>query len=163
MTTKHNITVQSLKAWVASNLDAVAEMEAARIVAVAERERVDAYVEPLFRTFGFVDDEGKPIDRAANLYRCEDEEACARFYAACDEAHRVRGFAGPAGHCPALVAEHAQSQAEQKVVASMCAFLGIESYQLTLEKRAELLRLIHQMAATANREVAAPAPRRRRR
>lgn len=139
------LTPAKLQRWSRNNRDLVATMLASRAVAASERARIDAYIAPLFATFDFRDETGKPIVNADDLYLCQDEKACARFYAACDVAHREHGFTGEAGYCPALVADHAAVEAESAVVRSMETLLGVEV--LRLEHRAQLLKLIVDMVA----------------
>ncbi len=139
------LTPAKLQRWSRNNRALVATMLRARAVAASERARVDAYITPLFATFDFRDESGKPIASADRLYRCKDRDACARFYTACDVAHREHGFVGEAGYCPALVADHAAVEAESAVVRSMEALLGVEV--LHLDHRAKLLKLVVDMVA----------------
>lgn len=120
---------------------AVAVLEA-QAFARAERARVDAYIAPVFAAFTFVDDEGDRIESPRDLYLCEDAELCATYYAACDEAHRAHGFTGPAGYCPALVAEHRAIQAEHALLEATAPAFGLEPCAIVLEHRRRWLELM---------------------
>jgi hypothetical protein len=109
-----------------------------------ERERVDAYVGPIFESFGFVDENGKKIEHQRDLFLSKDEALCKAFYARCDEAHRAHGFTGPAGHCPALSAENLLLTAEQALLEAASEFLGIEDLHIYIdgEDRKKMLDLL---------------------
>ena len=119
------------------------DMLAARTFATAERQRVDAYIEPLFLAGNFKDERGVEIMNSKNIYRCEDEAKCTAFFAECDAAHRVHGFTGAADCCPALIAEEQVIKAENVVLKSMKALIGVEP--LKLEDRVKLLGIIVDM------------------
>ena len=82
--------------------------------AVEVRAKVDAYIAPVFAKFEFFNDlEARMgdvprvrITDPSKLYLSEDKEQCARFYAACDAAHKANGYDLESGFCPALIAEH---------------------------------------------------------
>lgn len=86
-----------------------------RADAVATRERVDAYIAPVFARFAFYNDkrcarsgeERRLLASPRDLFMSDDEEGCTRFYAECDAAHRENGYDLKPGYCPALVAESA--------------------------------------------------------
>ncbi len=137
------LTPAKLQSWARTQRQAVLNMLAARRHAKNERARVDAYVEALFLAHGFKDEEGQPITKSKNIYRCQDEAACVAFFAECDAAHRTHGFKGPAEYCPALIAEDVAIQAENVVLAAAERFLGIEVH--SLEHRAQLLDLVVAM------------------
>lgn len=137
------LTPVKLQRWARSNRALVQAMLDARKHAQAERARVDGYIEPLFTTFSFVDERGAAITKSSSLYRCQDEDAVAKFYAACDAAHREHGFTGEPGYCPALVADHAAVKAETAVVRSMEQLLGVEV--LNMDHRAKLLGIVVNM------------------
>ena len=137
------LTPAKLRTWASVNRQAVLNMLAARIFAAAERQRVDAYIEPLFLAGNFKDERGAAITKSKNIYRCQDEAKCAAFFAECDAAHRVHGFAGAADCCPALIAEEQVIKAENVVLKSMKALISVEP--LKLEDRAKLLGIIVDM------------------
>lgn len=118
---------------------------AARVTAEMERERVNAYEIPFFATWGFTADKRRDETRAAEvltnpreLYLSNDDERTTEYYATLDRLHREHGFTGPEGHCPALTAEWARTQAENAVIESLSALLGI-SAPVTLHHRAQML------------------------
>lgn len=125
------------------------ELADALMVAMAraglERERVDAYVEPIFATYGFRDSRtGEPLKHSRDLYRVEDleDERVKAFYAACDAAHRERGFTGPEGNCPALVAESDVIKAEWALLGAAARWLDFDADLLYGEKRKKMLDLL---------------------
>lgn len=107
----------------------------ARAFAEVERERVDAYVLPIFTSYRFeygakwgkgrLDLQG-PIPAPKDLYLCDDEPMLAAYYEDCDQAHRAHGFKGPKGHCPALVAEHLVIVTEQALMDLAKPLFGID-------------------------------------
>ena len=111
--------------------------------AEVEKKRVAAYIAPVFARFSFVDDIGAAITDPELLFCCDDEAMCVAYYAACDVAHRERGFTGEAGRCPALITAHETLKAEWAVLASMEQFVGLDDGALsrTMEIRAEALKL----------------------
>src|SRR4249920_1927891 len=85
-----------------------------------ERERVDAYIKPIFASFKFTYSGelaakcnlSGPIPNEDQLYLCADEARLVDYYSECDEEHREHGFTGPKGNCPALTADHLRVIAE---------------------------------------------------
>lgn len=145
MTTTTNatktMTATKLRAWARSNRSLAETVLKAQAFAELERERVDAYVAPIFARYGFKDDEGNAISAPRKLYLCEDDAACATFYAECDVAHRAHGFTGGAGECPALVAEDLLTQAQNLLLDSLAKFVGVDGFSGSLELRAKALDL----------------------
>jgi len=138
-----SLTVSMLKTWARRNKDLAMTVCKAKAFAEVERERVDAYVAVVFAGFGFKDEDGNAIPDARRLYLCEDDAACAAFYAACDVAHRANGWTGEEGHCPALTAENLQIQAENLLLASLGEFVGVDDgdFSRSLEMRAKALNI----------------------
>jgi hypothetical protein len=139
-------TVAEFKRFMAGEAGKLAD---AVLVATAraqlERERVDSYVEPIFQTFGFRDmrtEESLAHSRLLYLVGEAQEELVAKFYAACDAAHRERGFTGPEGHCPALTAEHEQAKAEERLLRAAGEWLGFDAGLLYGERRKKMLDLL---------------------
>lgn len=142
------LTPNKLQGWAKVNRQAVLNMVAARIHAAKERVQVDAYIEPLFQARHFVDAEScRVLTESKDLYLSQDDEGVAQFFAECDAAHRMHGFTGPEGHCPALIAENAAVQAENLVLRSIEPLLGVEV--LDLDHRAKLLGIIVSMIEEA--------------
>ncbi len=141
------LTVAQLKTWARKNRELAMLALKARAFAEVERERVDAYIAPVFAGFAFTNDilsdiEGQqePITDPRKLYLSTDEERCAAYYAACDIAHREHGYQGEAGTCPALVAEDLQVKAENLLLGSLTRFLATDGFY-NLELRAKALDL----------------------
>lgn len=123
-----------------------AAMVAAEERAAAVRREVDAYIEPLFLTYGFTDKRtGKPLQKSDQLY-LTDADATA-FYAECDRLHRERGHDLPEGHCPALIAENDVIHAQAALIDAAGQLLGFESWQVHGENRKKLLGIFRQMYA----------------
>ena len=123
----------------------VKQMILAKAFAKAERERVDAYILPLFQTFTFVDADGERITDPELLYQCEDDALCTAYYAACDKTHREHGFTGSEGACPALVAKHELLKAEWAVLEVIEKFAGVD-FSIDLDIRAKALDLCVDLA-----------------
>ena len=95
----------------------------ARAYAEVERERVDAYLKPLFELYTFTVDPkhkrcgepGEPITDMKDIWLATDEQ-CAVWYEECDKEHRKHGFKGPKNHCPAAIAEHLRIIAENNLL-----------------------------------------------
>ncbi len=104
----------AFKKWAKAHYSLAHAVCVAQAFAECQRERVDAYVQPIFDSFGFhyrgdlaeKCNLSGPIPSVKELYLCDDEAQLALFYEACDQAHAAHGFKGEKGHCPALVAEH---------------------------------------------------------
>lgn len=131
----NNLTIPKLKKWLKGAQALKMDVHVKRTWAAHERCRVDAYILPLFRSFGF------GVKGVDDLYLEEDEAKVEAFHAACDKAHRANGFTGPAGHCPALVAEESARQAENALLASFAAFCGVDTLWHSLEERKRALDL----------------------
>ena len=139
------LSIASLKAFErhADTLPLRAAVIAARIAAKATRAEVDAYILPVFAGFVFADKRsGKAIASPEQLYLCDDEAECSRFYAACDAAHRAHGHMLPDGYCPALVAEEAVRVAERTFLAHVKVVLGVDFSAGQLDVRARALELM---------------------
>lgn len=137
----NGMSVRGLQEWAAMNYELGLAVVAARVHAELERKRVDEYIRPVFEGFEFLDDEGKRILNERHIFACPDEELCAKYYAACDKAHRAHGFDGPEGHCPALIAEHEAMKAEQALLVAAARFMGVDPagfYGKNREKALEL-------------------------
>ena len=147
--TQHpKLTIAQVRAFARApeRASAVAALLAARAFAKAERERVDAYVLPIFARYEFFADRaakpGEAPERIADpkdLYLSGDDTLFARFLDECADAHAAHGWAGDRSFCPALVAEHAVTKAEQALLAVGAKYLGAEFaevYDLALRDRA---------------------------
>lgn len=132
------VTVTKLKSWARRNKDLAMTVAKAKAFAQIERERVDAYITPLFARYGFKDEDGQPIANASKLYLCEDDAACKAFYAECLTAHAANGWTGDPEFCPALVAEDLLIRAEQLLLESLGRLVGVDGsdFSRNLELRA---------------------------
>ncbi len=120
------------------------------------REKVDAYIEPLFQSYGFtVDretrtgDKGKPIAHSDKLYLSTDQAKQTEFYAECDHAHRQHGYADlKPGQCPALIAENLMITAENHLLAYALPHLGVDPTGAVcqLENRRKMIDLLLTLA-----------------
>jgi hypothetical protein len=138
-----NLKPNNLKAWARANRSLAMTVAKAKAFAEIERERVDAYIAPIFARYGFKDEDGKAIENASRLYMCEDDAACKAFYAECELAHRANGWKGEEGCCPALVAEDLQCRAEQLLLDSLGRLSSVDGgdFCRSLELRAKALNL----------------------
>jgi hypothetical protein len=120
-----------LKKWAGTHRELAKTVCLAKAFAEVEKERVDAYILPVFETFEFAEDceggSGEKITDPERLYLSEDEKLATTYYAACDKAHREHGFDGPEGHSPALIAGHLLIQAENLLLDELCKLMGVES------------------------------------
>jgi hypothetical protein len=139
MTTR---TPAQIRSWAIDHKSLAKAVCQAMAFAQAERERVDAYVLPIFQTFRFVDENGTRINSPDQLYLCNDDPMCMTFYDQCDAAHRAHGWTGPEGHCPALTAENLLLLAEAALLAAGCEFFDVVPARLHGAKRKEMLDLL---------------------
>ena len=71
----------------------------------------------------------------------------AEFDAECEAAHRAHGFHGPAGYCPALIAENDACKAEAAVLESLGTAFEFNGNGGNAKTRESLLALAVQMTA----------------
>lgn len=148
-------TVNEFKRWAKQNRPLAVNALNARAHAELERERVAAYIRPVFESFTWpAGMDGHAITGHKDIYLCEDEELCRRYFDACDAAHRLHGFTGPKDHCPALVAESEQIQAENLLLREGCALMGIERESLFGDLRARFLETLLGACTIGAREAA---------
>jgi hypothetical protein len=141
------VNVEQFKQWAKDVQPAAKAVLMARVFAQMERERVNAYVQPILASYAFKADafDGKfrggneTITKSSDLYLTEDPRL-PEFYAACDKAHRDHGFTGPDGHCPALTAEHLLVQTEQALIELAKPLFGIDD--VYGENRTKYLELL---------------------
>ena len=147
--------VQQFQAWAHDNAELGHAVAMAQAFAELQRERVDAYIKPIFDGFGFHyaerwADRGRglsgPIESPKHLYLCDDEGQMALYYEACDKAHREHGFKGPHGHCPALVAENLLMEAQRYLLEAGSKLFGVDFTEVYGEQRAKAVDLL--MGAT---------------
>jgi len=74
---------------------------------------------------------GEQILKSSDLYLCSDDDLCQEFYDEADYRLRKEGLKPSdmlKDHCPALVAEHLQMDAEHLVIESTAEMLGEEDF-----------------------------------
>lgn len=126
-------TVSQFKTFLKNNSSLIAALIAARVFAIVERERVNAYILPIFATYEFFVrpewQEGEPerITNPERLYLTDQEELCKKYYAECADAHAAHGWTGERDYCPALVAEHEVIKLENQLLKSGGKFFGLET------------------------------------
>ena len=149
------MNLEEFKAWARANCGVARAVCLAQAVAECERERVDAYILPIFKTYGFrAHRDGRVLTTPDELYLTDDAR-CPHFFAECDVAHRAHGFTGPAGHCPALAAEHLHIEAENALLELGAAVTGVAKDRLHGENRAKMLKLLLGACLKAEEETTA--------
>ena len=151
MTTKSPTmpTLDEFKALAGDIAPVVSALLVAQAHAEHERARVNQYIRPVFDRYTFMVAErfrraGEPtqITEPENLYLCDDDALCRRYYDDCDAAHRAHGFTGPKDHCPALVAENLVLEAERALMEAAQPLLGIDPNTVYGENRKKYLKLL---------------------
>jgi hypothetical protein len=145
--TRRRPTLGEFKQWARDVEPAARAVCLARAHAQLTRERVDAYVRPIFDSYKFeygAIAHGKTglIPDPSHLYLCDDSPMLAAFYDDCDKAHRAHGFTGPVGHCPALHAGMLQSATENALIDLATPLFHIDHTALYGEDRAKYLDLL---------------------
>lgn len=156
MTNRKTPTLAAFKRFSADVAPAAKAVLMARVFAEMERERVNAYVLPIFQSFAFhyAKRWGKSglIEKPEHLYLCDDEPMTAAYFKECDTAHRAHGFTGPDGHCPALHADALVIAAENALMQIAEHMFGIEVGSVYGENRAKYLDLLIGAAIKADKE-----------
>jgi len=155
------LTAKQLRAFVHTQAfkKPAAAYIAAKICAEVTRKEVDAYIEPIWASFGFTRDDNKtPITHSDKAYLTEDARL-TEFYAACDRAHAERGHVLEPGYCPALIAKRKLTDAEREILKAMAAPLGFdfESLDAHWDVRSKMLDLITSLAMKVIQEERAAA------
>jgi hypothetical protein len=121
------------------------------------REKVDAYIRPVFDRFTFTVVErfqktrGERITRPEDLYLSDDDALCKEFYLACHEAHRENGHVmKEVGDCPALIAEWELCQAEYALLVYAGKAFEAPLEELGLESRKKCVDLLVGLAVKAD-------------
>ena len=163
------LTLPTLKALSADPefVRPAAALIVAQTIAQSTKERVDKYIRVVFDMFEFhVTDRfeklrkeheretppdspfapGRIITNPDDLFLCEEEDKLKEYYALCDVAHRTAGYNLEEGHCPALIAKYAETEAENALLEHTDSKLGTPFRETYLEKRETALRLILGMA-----------------
>src|SRR5262245_28763585 len=140
-------TLGELKQWAIDCAPAAKTVLKARAFAQAERERVDAYIRPIFQTYRFEyadrwRDFTGTIETVADVYLCGDQPLVAAFVEECEREHRANGFSGPSGQSPVGVAARLVTEAEHALMALAQPLFGIEPSSIHLHYRAEYVELL---------------------
>lgn len=130
----------------------------AKAFAKLERERVNAYILPIFQRYAFTyghviapDMAGQTIEKPEHLYLAEDEPRVKQYFEECDRAHRAHGFTGPHGHCPALIAENLLIKTENALIDVAGSLFEVDFHGLFGDDRKKLLDLVIGAALKAER------------
>ena len=119
------MTPDALKEWAREHRDLAMTVAKATAFASVERERVDAYVHPIFMRYEFRDeDDGSIVADEHRAYLAGDDPRFPAYYAECNVAHREHGYKGEDGTCPALVAEMLKIRAENLLLDELAVFMG---------------------------------------
>lgn len=152
-------TIAAFKAWAKDCQPAARAVLMARVFADMERERVDAYVRPIFAGYRFEYDPEKssrpnPMTDPKDLYLVADleEPRVLAFYAECEEAHRAHGWQGKAGNCPALTADTLRRAAERALIDLAEPLFDVQSDRLFGDNRAKYLELLIGACFASDRE-----------
>lgn len=143
-------TLPAFKRWAKDAEPAARAVLMARIFEDMERERVAAYVLPIFQSFSFQYDPAKRcglsgyITKPDDLYLVADlaDPLVLKYYEECDTAHRAHGFKGPKGHCPALTAESLRRETERAFMDLARPLFDIDPDSLYGDNRAKYLELL---------------------
>lgn len=161
MTTIHMPSLAEFKRFSKDIAPAARAVLMARVFAEMERERVDAYIKPIFESYVFQYDPkwaeeerhgytGRITD-IKYLYLADLESPeYKHFLMDCDDAHKAHGSTLPTGHCPALHAEWLLTQTEQALIKLAEPLFGIE--HIYGDDRKRYLELLIGAALKAEKE-----------
>ncbi len=146
-------TLAQFKRFSADIAPAVRAVLMAQAHAELTREKVDAYLRPIFDRYQFqYAERWQNAERGAlkglipsphELYLCDDEPGMAAFYADCDDEHRRQGYLNlPKGHCPALRAENLLIQTERALLSLGSDLFGVDLADTYGETRRNALDLL---------------------
>ena len=129
-------TLAEFQQWARDCAPAARAVLMAQAFAEVTREKVDAYILPIFLgyrfTFGIKHDHpraGELLTTPADLYLVDDlaDPLVQAFYAECDAAHRANGYTDlPEGHCPALRAENLLMETQAALIKLAEPLTGID-------------------------------------
>jgi len=117
-------------------------------VAQVERERADTRHRAILDASVYKAAErwgGDRITDPKSSFLMDDADA-KRYFAECDKARDAAGYKDlKPGYCPALIAEHAQSKAEQALIRAAHPYFGVDNHTILcagMDKRKEYLDLL---------------------
>lgn len=134
----------AFQSWATANRHLAQAVRDAQRFADTERRRVTEYADPLFQRYGFKDRDGKLISDRSRLYTscAADEARWPAYFSELDAANRAHGFTGPKDHCPALIAETRQHEAERALMQAAATLFNIPDVPLYGDVRARFLALL---------------------
>lgn len=189
MSAQPSVSVRDLQQWARDNAKLALAVCEAQAYAEVTKERVDAYVQPIFDRFNFIC-EGTMAELLDASPRKGDTEKCVgrkikshndpdfcllhgrdesaeirdklrRYYEALDAEHRRQGYLDlEPGHSPALIAENLHTEAENALIDSAHELFGIESHQLYGDNRKIYLDLLLGACVKALSEIQTKCGRR---
>ena len=182
MSAKPSVSIADLQRWARDNARLALAVCEAQAFAEGTKERVSAYVQPIFDSFNFIC-EGTMAERfdaspregdiekfvGRKIKTQNDREFCwlhgpdesdeikdklRRYYEAVDAEHRRRGYHDlEPGHCPALRAQTLHTQAENALIDSAHDLFPIDSHQLYGDNREKYLDLLMGVCIKALAEI----------
>ena len=157
-----NVSLSQFKKFAADIAPAARAVCMAKAFARLERERVDAYIRPIFDSYEFeysgelagrCGKSGR-IENPKHLYLYEDGIMLASYYEDCDRAHKTHGSKLPHGHCPALHAESLLVAVENLLIELAEPIFGIGIHMICGSEREQYLDLLLGAALKAAKEAA---------
>ena len=146
-------TIQQFKLWCKDHYDLALTVCKAQACAEVTREKVDAYIKPVFDRFEFYVSEkcgdrvgtaGERILSPRDLYLADLKSAAiAEYYAACDAEHKRQGYDDlEPGFCPALIAENLLIEAQNCLMEAANPLFGLKRNPYMPEDREKYLKLL---------------------
>lgn len=148
MSAPATLNLPNFKQWAKDCAPAAKAVLMAQAFAELERERVDAYIAPIFASYTFpvrADWQkryGPVVKVPKDLYLSDAEDLCTNYYEDCDRAHRAHGFTGPKGHCPALIAENLLMRAQSALIRLAEPLTGIDPDRVYGDDRKQYLHIL---------------------
>lgn len=138
-----NASPETIIAWHPTGQPLALAVVAARAESVAIREHVRSYSVPLFRSFEFCEQDGRPITDPDRAYLMgEDADQESRFVVYLDRLraeHLRHGYQVKKDECPALMADRRRILAEDALLDSLCSATGIPSFRVYGRLREQML------------------------
>lgn len=163
-------TLQAFQAWSAQAAPIARAVCLAQAFAECERERVNAYIQPILDKYQFRYSAkwgelggkvGTVITNQHDLYLCDECDPAGNgpeltaYYEECADAHAAHGWTGTRGHCPALHAEHILIEAQNALIDFARPLFGLEGCPIYGDHRKKMLDLLLGAALKADKERAA--------
>ena len=143
MTNNETLDINDLKKFARANRSIAETVLLAQAFAELERERVDAYVRPIFDSYTFVSDAGHPITDPDHLYMTDLEGANYLAYNnAVLDANVANGWTGDRDFCPALTAETLLIDAQNCLLQVFAEHIGASYNSFYGETRTKALKLL---------------------